>query len=615
MSRIRILSDHLANQIAAGEVVERPASVVKELLENSLDAGSTRVAIQVEGSGSRLLRVMDNGMGMDEDDVLLSLERHATSKLQEEAQLGAIATLGFRGEAIPSIASVSRLTILSRLAESPTGTRAEVRYGTLHAVHEDGCTKGTIVEVKNLFGNIPARKKFLKSGRTELFHIEEVIKNQALANPEVAFSLQVEGRQSLNYPAAVDLEQRMRAVFRYQDRLLELQGRDGENDDAGLSGFLLLPESVSSSSARLRLLVNGRAVQDRMIRHGVIEGLQGFLMKGHSPAGVLILELPPDEIDVNVHPAKREIRFRRSRDIHRFVSGAVRRAVQDYQEQKRNELFAAPAPRKEQSSAPTPTPDVPSFTPRPIPFGATTSVSEPQVQAVQSQPAVVESREPEARPKPFEPQPVPAAVNLGTEEKKQENLSGLSLIGQLLDLYLLCEKDGQLLVIDQHAAHERILYGKLRQAYLNRNVPAQNLLFPVTVELGPDHCELVDRLGETLSMLGLEVAHFGESTYVIKAVPALISTLSPADILCETLDRLRGTDRQKDEGLPAAVDALFASMACKAAIKAGNSLQPREMLELLQQMEESEVFSHCPHGRPVIKTFSRAEIEKWFHRT
>ena len=611
MSRIRILSDHLANQIAAGEVVERPASVVKELLENSLDAGSTRIAVQVEGSGSRLLRVMDNGMGMDEDDVLLCLERHATSKLQEETQLGAIVTLGFRGEAIPSIASVSRLTILSRPDDSPVGTRAEVRYGTLHAVHEDGCAKGTLVEVKNLFGNIPARKKFLKSGRTELFHIEEVIKNQALANPGVAFSLQVEGRQSLDYPVSADLEGRMRAVFRYQDRLLELRGTDDGND-TGLNGFLLMPESVSSSSARLRLLVNGRAVQDRMIRHGVVEGLQGFLMKGHSPAGVLILELPADEIDVNVHPAKREIRFRRSQDVHRFVSGTVRQAVRDYQEQKRSELFTTPAPGEQRRAVPPST--APSFTPRSIPFGAGASASGPrQVRA--AQPAVVESREPEVLPEPFEPPPVPAPGERGEQDQQEENPGGLSLIGQLLDLYLLCEKDGQLLVIDQHAAHERILYGKLRQAYLDSNVPSQNLLFPVTVELGPDHCELIDSRREILSQLGLEVAHFGQSTYVVKAVPALISRLSPADILCETLDALRGADRQKDEGIPAAVDALFASVACKAAIKAGNSLQPEEMLELLHQMEESEVFSHCPHGRPVIKTFSRAEIEKWFHRT
>ncbi len=407
MSRIRILSDHLANQIAAGEVVERPASVVKELLENSLDAGSTRVTIQVEGAGTRLLRVMDNGMGMDEDDVLLCLERHATSKLQDEAQLGAIATLGFRGEALPSIGSVSRLTILSRIADSPTGTRAEIRYGTLHAVHEDGCAKGTIVEVKNLFGNIPARKKFLKTARTELFHIEEVVKNQALAHPEVAFSLVVEGRQSINLPAAASLEERMRAVFRYQDRLLVLQEQDGNDCVSSLNGFLLMPESVSASSARLRLLVNGRPVQDRMIRHGVLEGLQGFLMKGHSPAGVLILDLPAGEIDVNVHPAKLEIRFRKPREVHRFVAETVRRAVQSYQEQVRSELFATPVSHEQ---ADTPVPPLPSQTPVPqsVPFHR--SSPPPGPQRATFQPDVLESREPAARPQSFSPSaplPVP----------------------------------------------------------------------------------------------------------------------------------------------------------------------------------------------------------------
>ena len=610
MSRIRILSDHLANQIAAGEVVERPASVVKELLENSLDAGSSRVVIQIEGGGTRLLRVMDNGMGMDEDDVLLCLERHATSKLQEEGQLGAIATLGFRGEAIPSIASVSRLTILSRISDNPTGTRAEIRYGTLHAVHEDGCSKGTIVEVKNLFGNIPARKKFLKTARTELFHIEEVIKNQALANPEVAFSLQVEGRQSLNYPAAADLEERMRAVFRYQGQLLELQGTGGKDESSILSGFLQLPESVSASTARLRLLVNGRPIQDRMIRHAVVEGLQGFLMKGHSPAGVLILELSPSEIDVNVHPAKREIRFRKSRDVHQFVTGAVRRAVQAYQEQVRSDLFTTQALDEQQ-----PEPEVfsksPSFTPRAMPFRES-APSPPERHDPPVQASVLESREPEILPETVS-SPIPSFVNKAPVP--QESLTGLTLIGQLFNLYLLCEKDGRLLVIDQHAAHERILYGRMRQAYLDRKVPAQNLLFPVTVELGPDHCELFERHQEALSHLGLQAAHFGEATYVIKAVPALIGQLAPADILVETLDALQSTGLSEGGGIPAAIDGLFASMACKAAIKAGNRLQPEEMIELLLQMEESEVFSHCPHGRPVIKSFSQLEIEKWFHRT
>jgi DNA mismatch repair protein MutL len=602
VSRIRILSDHLANQIAAGEVVERPVSVVKELLENSLDAGSTRIAVQVEGSGTRLIRVLDNGMGMDEDDVLLCLERHATSKLQEEAQLGAITTLGFRGEAIPSIGSVSRLTILSRTADSSIGTRAEIRYGTLHAVHEDGCALGTMVEVKGLFGNIPARKKFLKTARTELFHIEEVIKNQALAHPEISFSLQVDGRQKLEYPAAGSLEERVRAVFRYQDRLLLLQGRG----DSGMNmeGLLLMPESVSAASARLRLVVNGRAVQDRMIRHGVIEGLQGFLMKGHSPAGVVALELPPGEIDVNVHPAKREIRFRKPQDVHRFVTQTVRKAVQEYQEQVRTELFSAPSDAQIPAGPGNGAIFHPesAYIPQPISFN-------PPVEEAFASPDM-EFREPESASPAVDRQ---SAIQAETADQSPE-LSGLTLIGQLLQLYLLCEKDGRLLVIDQHAAHERILYGRLRQSYLEREVPGQNLLFPVTVELGPDHCDLLEHYGEEVAALGLQVDHFGDNTFVIKAVPALVSLLSPEDILIDTLDALKNWAQSGEGTVPRAIDGLLASMACKAAIKAGNRLQPEEMIALLQQMEKSEVFSHCPHGRPVIKEFSRAEIEKWFHR-
>ncbi len=602
MSRIRILSDHLANQIAAGEVVERPVSVVKELLENSLDADSTRVMVQVEGSGTRLIRVLDNGMGMDEDDVLLCLERHATSKLQEEAQLGAITTLGFRGEAIPSIGSVSRLTILSRTADNSIGTRAEIRYGTLHAVHEDGCALGTMVEVKGLFGNIPARKKFLKTARTELFHIEEVIKNQALAHPEISFSLQVEGRQKLEYPAAGSFEERVRDVFRYQGRLLLLQGRG--DSDMNIEGLLLMPESVSTSSARLRLVVNGRAVQDRMIRHGVIEGLQGFLMKGYSPAGVVALELPPGEIDVNVHPAKREIRFRKPQDVHRLVTQTVRQAVQEYQEQVRTELFSTPSgdqiPAESEKDA-TLHPETP-YTPRPIPFN-------PPVEEAFASPGM-EFREPESCRPAVERQSDIQAETPGQSPK----LSSLTLIGQLLQLYLLCEKDGRLLVIDQHAAHERILYGRLRQSYLEREVAAQALLFPVTVEMGPDHCDLLKHYGEEVAALGLQVDHFGDNTFVIKAVPALISRLAPADILTETLDALKKWGGTEQGTVSAGIDRLFASMACKAAIKAGNRLQPEEMIALLQQMEESKVFSHCPHGRPVIKEFSGAEIKDWFHR-
>lgn len=604
MSRIRILSEHLANQIAAGEVVERPASVVKELLENSLDAGADRVDIQVEGGGTRLLRVVDNGVGMDGDDVLLSLERHATSKLVDESQLGAIATLGFRGEALPSIGSVSRMTILSRTREAGTGTRAEIRYGTLHGVHEDGCARGTIIEVRSLFGNLPARKKFLKTNRTELSHIEEVIRSQSLAHPQVAFTLQVEKRKVFAFPAA-DLEQRVRDVFRYQDSLLPVQTTVDGEDGLQVNGYLLLPDVAPSS--RLRILVNARPVQDRMIRHAVIEGLQGFLMKGHQPAGALLLELSPELVDVNVHPAKREIRFRNSREVHRFMVRAITRAIRQHQDQVRSELFSVP----EQGAAVE------------TGIGDNSFADKPSRQAIQQQTFPMGSKHDSPAPRTMEPvadvfsQNVPAAPSpVPFQPEKQAEFSGLTLIGQFLQLYLLCEHDGQLVVIDQHAAHERILYQRLRHGYEQREIPSQSLMFPVTIELGPDHAETLEKKAEPVASLGVIVEYFGDTTWVIKAVPAQVSQLSPQDLLIDILDGLGNRSSTGLSGVvPEYIDNLLASMACKAAIKAGNRLQPEEMLELLQQMEESEVFSHCPHGRPVIKTFSRKEIEKWFHRT
>jgi len=603
MSRIRILSEHLANQIAAGEVVERPASVVKELLENSLDAGADRVDIQVEGGGTRLIRIVDNGLGMDGDDVLLSLERHATSKLTDESQLAAIATLGFRGEALPSIGSVSRMTILSRLREAATGTRADIRYGTLHGVHEDGCARGTIIEVRSLFGNLPARKKFLKTIRTELSHIDEVIRSQSLAHPLVAFSLQVEGRKVFSF-SAVELEQRVRDVFRYQDTLLPVQAATDNDDGLQVSGYLLLPDAAPSS--RLRILVNSRPVQDRMIRHAVMEGLQGFLMKGHQPAGALLLEVAPELVDVNVHPAKREIRFRNAREVHRFMVSAVARAIRQHQDMVRSELFSVPK-QGEAVAAGLGSMFVDNHPRQPVhqqtvPMGPGTD------------PPAARTMEPAADvfldDEPAQPQPVIS------QSEKQVEFSGLTLIGQFLQLYLLCERDGQLVVIDQHAAHERILYQRLRHGYEQREIPSQSLMFPVTIELGPDHAETLEKETEAVAALGIQVEYFGDTTWVIKAVPALVSQLSPQEVLTDILDGLCNRSSTGLSGVvPECIDTLLASMACKAAIKAGNRLQPEEMIELLQQMENSQVFSHCPHGRPVLKTFSHQEIEKWFHRT
>ena len=625
MSRIRILSEQLANQIAAGEVVERPASVVKDLVENSLDAGATRIDVQVEGGGSGLLRVADDGAGMDGDDVLLSIERHATSKLRDDSQLAGISTLGFRGEAIPSIASVSWMRILSRPRGQDLGTRADIRYGSLQAVHQDGCGHGTVMEVRHLFGNMPARRKFLKSVRTELAHIEEVIRNLALAHPATGFRLSLDGRETFDWPPGGDLEGRVRQVFRARGPLLPLDGA-GSADSEGLAvaGFLLLPESSPATSGRLRLLVNGRPVQDGMLRHAVAEGMQGFLMKGYQPAGALLLTVPPEQVDVNVHPAKREIRFRRSEVVHRFVAAAVARAMAAYQQELRAGVFTPGAPAASSDpatiSAPAPRPGglaepEPAFRPEPVrlpvaplttaepgvrPPAAPLSVSGPSVTPASALP----ERGPSVAVEPF---PTPA--------DPAEDFTGLTLIGQLFALYLLCEKDGQFIVIDQHAAHERLLYNQLRRGYLEARVPQQTLLFPATVELSPARAETMEARGDEVAALGVRAEHFGDSTWAVTALPAAVSHEEPGALLGEILDGLRGPVRtEADRPVPRAVDDLLASMACKAAIKAGNRLQPAEMLRLLAAMQADPVFSHCPHGRPVLRVFPAREVEKWFHR-
>jgi DNA mismatch repair protein MutL len=606
MSKIRVLSEHLANQIAAGEVVERPASVVKELVENSLDGGATRIAVQVEGSGIGLIRVADNGEGMDGDDVLLAIERHATSKLSEVVALDAIATLGFRGEALPSIGSVSRLTILSRPADKETGTRADIRYGTLHAVHEAGCAQGTVVEVRALFGNVPARKKFLKSARTELAHIEEVIRNLSLARPDAAFSLEADGRKVLELPVRGDFGQRVRDVFAGAEPWLEVTAAAG---GAGPSarGFLLQPDFSTAKTSRLRILVNGRPVQDRVIRHAVSEGLQGFLMKGQSPAGALLLAIPPGEVDVNVHPAKQEIRFRNSQEVHRALVRAVSEAVRRYQDQARDEIFMVrrqEAPEAEiglplanRTALETGSRDQPA--PRPVPMPARPIYrgersAEPPPAFV---PGIVES-------------PAPAVAQPAAQE-----FTGLKLIGQALELYLLCEREGQLVVIDQHAAHERLLYQELRAGYLQRQVPRQSLMFPVALDLRPGQAEALIANGGELERLGFGLEHFGDETWLVKSVPALTARIEPRELLLEILDGLaEGSSREGTGSIPGRIDHLLATIACKAAIKAGNRLEPEEMLGLLARMGESDFFSHCPHGRPVFRSFSEREIAQWFKR-
>jgi len=631
MPKIHILPEHLANQIAAGEVIERPASVVKELFENSLDAGATRIEIEIEGGGIRLIRVIDNGEGMDEDDVLLCLERHGTSKIREDRDLAAIATLGFRGEALPSIGSVSQMTITSRPAGSDLGTEAVVAYGKLIRIHATGTARGTRFEVAHLFGNTPARRKFLRTVRTEQAHVEEVVKNYALGSPAVTIVLRVDGREILHFDRTLSLQQRLARLMPDVGPLLPIGDPDASTMSHRVFGYLARPEAPLPAAARLRLFVNGRAVRDRMMTHAVIEGLRGFLMKGRNPAGLIHLIVPAAEVDVNVHPAKHEVRFRHSRDIHLLISDAVVRAMGDYQKAVQGHIFG---PSQAHRSSPIPLDTWPAPDPAPIaplqpaadhlptrPPRATAGVRRaarpsPPVPAVGPyRPATTAGRgiaaaepEPPAAPDPEARPPRQAAI---AAPDRQHH--GLEIIGQLDDLYILCSNDEGLVLIDQHAAHERLLFEDLRRQYTSDRIASQNLLFPLTTELSLFQARLVEQHFADLERMGFALRHFGGNTYVIAGVPALAGQCPPQELLLDMLGQFGSESGQGER--ENRIDRILATMACRAAVKAGARLSAREIEALLERMARADLLSHCPHGRPVWKTISRTEIRKWFHRT
>ena len=614
MSKIRVLPEQLANRIAAGEVVERPASVVKELIENSLDAGASRIEVEIEGGGTRLIRVIDNGEGMDEDDVLLCLERHGTSKITADADLEAINSLGFRGEAIPSISSVSRMTITSRHQSAELGTIAILNYGKLYKVHETGCTKGTIIEIRNLFGNTPARRKFLRTKRTELGHVADIVKNYALAAADVSFILRIDNKQTLNLNANQTLAQRLAAILHYHGEFIEIKYSEPGNSQPRLSGYLVPPDQPVKGSARIKILVNGRSVKDRMLTHGMAEGLRGFLMKGHNPAGLLHLHLDPAEVDVNVHPTKQEVRFRRSRDIHQLIVQAIREGIQEYQQTLKSSFFPPPSVQSENNRTyRQPQPQSPPIQPRKtFPAREQAESSQRPFHAQSAQPATAEPvAQPPILPQQGQPHVAPEPTAIFTTQSPQKH--GLKVIGQYDNLYIFCQSTDGLIVIDQHAAHERLLFEKLKLQFLHGTIPRQTLLFPETVELSVADIQKVEQYGDEIDKMGFTIREFGGSSYVISAIPALGSHLVPSELFLDILEQFGSSENANRKG--SLLEDILASMACKAAVKAGDALPPEEIEALLNNMAKADLFSHCPHGRPVLKQFSASEIKKWFHRS
>ena len=639
MSKIKILSEHLANQIAAGEVIERPASVVKELLENSIDAGASQVQIDIEGSGTKLITVIDDGTGMNADDALLCLERHATSKLggstDDSSRLAAISSLGFRGEAIPSIASVAKMSITSRTVNDPLGTRIEVRYGKLLKVHETGCNKGTVIEIKDLFGNLPVRKKFLKSLRTELFHIEEIIKNYSLANYQLGITYTLNNNRILDFTAGTDtLKERVKMLYAKiaTEPLIPLQDHgtpDSTGDKIVVKGFLLSPEQSFATTAKLRLFVNGRAVKDRMMAHAVREGLSGYLMKGRTAAGVVFVSLPYEMVDVNVHPTKQEIRFQQPNRIHEKIVSATRRGMADYQKSAKQHLFGGNLARQraeaDQRFPAAKTKSGAKNVYQLLDSGSTTipgKDSPTGIGAKSHTPSLNNTGLSSMTEKKGVATAEPVAPFIQTTGDEDLIPEFLKPIGQFRDLYLLCEakreNESYLVVIDQHAVHERILFENLKKQFAARQMTSQSLLFPKMLELTPEFAAILEKNSEQLRQLGIVVEEFGGDNFIIKTVPAVISHLDPEEILTGILMEFSGPEYGQEEGRKRAdatrLDDILSSMACKAAIKAGQNLDKLEMQELIKLMQESRAFTHCPHGRPVVRMFSSTDIDKWFHR-
>jgi DNA mismatch repair protein MutL len=580
--RVRRLDDALIDQIAAGEVVERPASVVKELVENALDAGASRVRVELRGGGRDWIAVADDGCGMTPGDARLALERHATSKLRRAEDLQHIGSYGFRGEALPAIASVSELLLRTRTATAAEATEIRVDAGVVRSVRSVGAPPGTRVEVARLFAAVPARRKFLKSEATEWGHAAEWLARSALALPGVHFDVVRDDRPAWSWPAVTDPKDRAAAVLGEQAAaaLLAVEHAEGR---LAVSGLVSRPDHQRGSAAGIRLFVNKRPVRDRLVQHALLEVYRDVLPRGRFPTAVLFLEVPSAAVDVNVHPAKWEVRFADPQAIHRLVRDAVRGALA-------RRSWIAPAAQV------TPSAGVAAVSRTSGPRAPGDWLFATRADAADS---VREGPQPEA-------------------EAFRVRLADLRLIGQLLATYLVLEAKDQLVLVDQHAGHERVLYERLRAEWLARGVERQGLLAPLAVELEPRAFAALAGQGDALARLGFEVEPFGEQTVALRSVPALLAGRDPAALLRSLADALA----EGEGGLAPAsalrslgpADRLFATLACHAARRRGDLLDPREQRALLDALDAIPWAPTCPHGRPVVVPIALHEIERRFGR-
>jgi len=635
MAVIRVMPDWLKNQIAAGEVVERPASVLKELVENSLDAGATRVEIEVVRGGIDLIRVTDNGSGMSRDDALLALERHATSKCASMEELRAIATFGFRGEALPSIASISRFTLRTRTASEAVGTQVAMPDGIHQAMEDTAMAAGTEIVVADLFHNVPVRRKFLKTEATEYQACLEVVQRMALSAHRVHFGFVADGRRVISAPPESNPLARVFAILgkKVCDGLFEcrLAGR------IEVTGFISRPDLRKRASSGLFTFVNGRFVRDRVVLQAVVNGYGTLLGRGEYPYAVLEVRLPPGEVDVNVHPAKSEVRFERSNEVFAAVSRAVRLTLSDapwVAEEMRGQglgvggqgnsptkpWLSAWAPGKQGDEVESGVgPALSDRACEGVEGGQDVSHSPDHAGGARFAPAHATGGSPTGLqrqslgeggadvPSPTPPDAPGTAVGLLTS-----SYSSLRYMGQYANCFLLAQAGDRLAIVDQHAAHERVLFERLRREFDEGCVTSQPLLLPQLIEVEPALAARAEVRREVLERLGFVVEPFGANTLAVKAVPVLLKGRNPERAVGTLLEELPDDAAVKVSDL---FHKPISTLACHLAVRGGDPMEPEEVHALFRQMEGVDLAAFCPHGRPVIVFFPSAEVARWFKRT
>jgi len=646
MSKIKILPDSLANKIAAGEVVERPASVVKELLENALDAGASRINIEVEAGGKRLIRILDDGEGMTRDEAIIAFERHATSKLRTADDLESITTLGFRGEALPSIASVSRLFLRTKTVRDPEGTEVEFNGGKLVAVRDIAWPGGSELEVRDLFFNVPARRKFLKSDATESFHIANLVQHYALANPNLSFLLVGNGRDVIRVSTARSLKERAYQVLggSLLDKLVEVRG---DQDGLKLSGFVSNPQEQRSSRDAQYLFINRRFVRDQLIGRALTEAYRSMMPSGTYPAAVLFIEVPPTEVDVNVHPAKTEVRFLHEGVVLGFIRDAVTEALRSTRpvatlpgisreaEERRNlpvewaswgdnlknpvieesgvenklsepldyHASAAPGDYNDRIAEP---PKAPGSS------GIVASVMDESSnrfnESVSQEPLDSKTREVPS----FEPRSTSLSGTTMPHDPLPGFGHGIKPLGQIRDSYIVATDDEGLLLVDQHVAHERVLFEQFRELRLARSAGLQPLLIPATLDLNPSEAEAFSIVGEELEKLGIETMRLSGRTIAITTAPA---GLGAGEVLSVVREAFTVVERERRHSTVEVIrDGIAAELACKAAIKVNMPLTSEKMQWLIDELMKTDNPMTCPHGRPIMMRVGLRDIERGFKR-